>query len=262
MAKENSEVKDLVLINYINGVAHLSLNRPNARNALNSELRLALRDALVAAEQNDQVRAILLTGEGKNFCAGADIQELAERTMLSSSWAPGRLDVVVESLGKPVIGALQGYVLGGGMELSLTFAIRVVADNFHGGFPEVKLGVFPALGGTQRLPRLVGEGRAMELMLTGRIFDANEARELGIAMEIVPAEKLKERAFAIAEALANGPAIAIRSIIEGVRRSGDLSLRDGLDYERRLFGIVCGTKDKAEGVRAWVDKRQPNFTGK
>ena len=262
MPNQGSGEPGLVLVNRGDGVAHISLNRPDSRNALNTEMRGALKDALLEAERDEQIRAILLTGEGKHFCAGADIRQLGTRTTLSSSWAPDRLDTVVEALSKPVVGALQGYVLGGGMELSLTFTIRLAGDNFQGGFPEVKLGVFPALGGTQRLPRLVGEARALELMLTGRMFDATEALQLGLVTEVVAVDQLTERGLQLARELANGPPIAMRAIVECVRRASDLSLRDGLDYERRLFGIVCGTEDKAEGISAWLEKRKPKFTGK
>ncbi len=262
MSNQDLIAPRLVLVNCGDGVAHISLNRPDARNALNTEMREALKGALLDAERDEQVRAILLTGEGKHFCAGADIHQLGARTTLSSSWAPDRLDTVIESLSKPVVGALQGYVLGGGMELSLTFTIRLAADNFQGGFPEVKLGVFPALGGTQRLPRLIGEARALEFMLTGRLFDATEAFQLGLVTEVIAADQLTERGLQLAKELANGPPIAMRAIIECSRRASDLSLRDGLDYERRVFGIVCGTEDKAEGVSAWLDKRKPKFIGK
>ncbi len=241
---------------------HLSLNRPEARNALNTPVRQALQTAFQQAENDPDVRAVLVTGEGRHFCAGADIRELQARGMLDSGWAPQRLDTAVEALSKPVIGALHGYVLGGGLELSLAFTARLAADDFRGGFPEVKLGIFPALGGTQRLPRLVGEGRALELMLTGRFVDADEALRIGLVTEVVPAATLHERAMALAQELAAGPPVAMRAIVECVRRAGDLGRADGLDYERRLFGIVCGTQDKAEGVNAWLEKRPARFTGR
>jgi len=161
-----------------------------------------------------------------------------------------------------VVGALHGYALGGGMELALAFTVRIAAEDFHCGFPEVKLGIFPALGGTQRLPRLVGEGRALELMLSGRIVDAQEALRIGLVTELAPAERLRERGMALAQALAGGPPVAMRAIMECVRRAGDLGRAEGLDYERRLFGIVCGTQDKTEGVDAWLEKRPPRFAGK
>lgn len=243
------------------GVRRLWLNRPDARNALNTAMRQALQAALLDAEADPEVRCILVMGRGANFCAGADIQELAARTMLSSSWAPDRLDSLIEGLSKPVVGALHGYALGGGMEMALAFTLRIAREDFQGGFPEVKLGVFPALGGTQRLPRLVGEARAMELMLTGRRFDAQEALAMGLVARVVPASSFDDDAMSLARGIAEGPPVAIRAIVEGVRRAGDLSRRDGLDYERKLFGIVCGTADKQEGTRAWIEKRKPTFTG-
>lgn len=243
-------------------VMHLSLNRPDVRNALDTPVRQALAAALREAESDPQVRAVLVTGEGRHFCAGADIRELRERTLLQAGWAPERLDTLVEALSKPVVGALHGYVLGGGLELALAFTIRLASEDFRGGFPEVKLGIFPALGGTQRLPRLVGEGRAMELMLTGRIVDAREAKDIGLVSEVIPADALHARGMALAQELAAGPPVAMRAIMECVRRAGDLGRADGLDYERRLFGIVCGTQDKTEGVEAWLEKRPPRFAGK
>lgn len=262
---ENRNVEtdeQLVLTRRDGAVLHLSLNRPDSRNALNGKVRRALHEAFAQAEADPQVRAVLVTGEGRNFCAGADIHELAARGMLDSGWAADRLDVAVEKLSKPVIGALHGYTLGGGLELSLTFTLRVAADDFKGGLPEVRLGIFPALGGTQRLPRLVGEGRAIELMLTGRIMDADEALRIGLVTEIVPADRLRERGLELARQLADGPPVAMRAIIEGARRAADLSRNDGLDYERRLFGIVCGTEDKVEGVSAWIEKRPAKFSGR
>ncbi|MDX3906598.1 MAG: enoyl-CoA hydratase/isomerase family protein [Pigmentiphaga sp.] len=253
---------DLVLVRRDGAVMHLSLNRPDARNALNTPMRRALAAALHQAEVDPQVRAVLVTGEGRHFCAGADIRELRTRTMLEAGWAPARLDTVVESLSKPVVGALHGYVLGGGLELALAFTIRLASEDFRGGFPEVKLGIFPALGGTQRLPRLVGEGRALELTLRGRIVDAQEALRIGLVTEVVATDKLREQGMAIAQELAAGPPVAMRAIMECVRRAGDLGRADGLDYERRLFGIVCGTADKTEGVEAWLEKRPPRFAGK
>jgi enoyl-CoA hydratase len=245
----------------VGAVACILLNRPQARNALNASIRAELRASFSEAEANPSVRAVLVAGEGESFCAGADIKELEARTALGSSWAADRLDTVVESMSKPVVGALQGYTLGGGLELALSFAVRIGADNLKAGFPEIKLGVFPALGGTQRLPRLVGEGRAIELMLTGRIVDANEALRLGLVTEVVPAANLRQYALDFARRLAAGPPVATRVIIEAARRASDLGRSEGLDYERRLFGIVCATSDKQEGVRAWLEKRPPKFTG-
>jgi enoyl-CoA hydratase/carnithine racemase len=252
----------LILVSQHDAVLHITLNRPQARNAMCEPLRQELMAAFERAQTDDSVKAVLVTGAGSNFCAGADINELAQRTMLSSAWAPRRLDACAESLTKPVIGAMHGYVLGGGLELALAFTIRIASTDLKAGFPEVKLGVFPGLGGTQRLPRLVGEGRALELMLSGRIIDAAEALRIGLVTEIVEREALEGRAMELARSLAAGPPLAMRAIIEATRRASDLGRAEGLDYERRLFGVICGTEDKTEGTQAWLEKRPPSFRGR
>jgi len=243
-------------------VALISLNRTSAKNALNEALRSDIRRACQLAERDDAIRAIVFTGEGDSFCAGADIVELKDRTMLRATWSPDRIDTLVEGLGKPVVGALHGHVLGGGFELALAFTMRIAADNFRGALPEIKLGVFPGLGGTQRLPRMIGEARALDLILTGRTIDAAEALALGLVTAVVPLAELRERALDIARKLASGPPIATRVVIETVRRAADLGRSEGLDYERRLLGVVCGTQDKEEGVAAWLEKRRPVFKGR
>jgi enoyl-CoA hydratase/carnithine racemase len=243
-------------------VALVALDRTQAKNALNEALRAEIRHACMAAEQDDQIRAVVFAGEGDSFCAGADIGELQARTMLTTAWAPDRIDLVVEGMSKPVIGALHGHVLGGGFELALAFTLRIAADTFRGALPEIRLGVFPGLGGTQRLPRIVGEARALDLILTGRTIDAQEALALGIVCKVVPAAELRDEALRLAARLADGPPIATRVIVECVRRASDLGRSEGLDYERRLLGIVCGTEDKEEGVAAWLQKRRPTFTGR
>jgi enoyl-CoA hydratase/carnithine racemase len=243
-------------------VAVISLDRTSAKNALNEALRSEIRRASRAADEDEGIRAVVFTGEGDSFCAGADIVELKDRTMLSATWAPDRIDTVVEGLRKPVVGALHGHVLGGGFELALAFTMRVAADNFRGALPEIKLGVFPGLGGTQRLPRMIGEARALDLILTGRTIDAAEALAMGLVCAVVPLAQLRERALDLARKLASGPPIATRVVIETVRRAADLARSEGLDYERRLLGVVCGTQDKEEGVAAWLEKRKPVFKGR
>lgn len=243
-------------------VACIRLDRPSSRNALNEQIRQELRQAFEAAEADPAVRAVLVTAEGDHFCAGADIHELEARTMLSSAWHPARLDVVVEAMSKPVIGALKGYVLGGGLELSMCFTLRMAARSLQAGLPEIRLGVFPALGGTQRLPRLVGEGRALELMLSGRTIDAEEAHAIGLVTHVVDDEELDAAALALAKKLSKAPPIAARVIIEATRRASDLGRAEGLDYERRLFGLICATDDKREGIEAWKEKRRPEFSGR
>ena len=257
-----SDVYEHLRVERRGAVLRLSLNRPEAKNALNRAMRSELRSALLQAEADPDVRVVLLTGEGDSFCAGADIRELGERTMLGSAWAPDRLDTVIEELSKPVVAAVHGYTLGGGFELILACTLRIAADDFKGGFPEIKLGIFPALGATQRLPRMVGESVALSLILTGRIIDAEEAGRLGLFTRVVPPGELLSGAWELAAMLARRPPVAMRAAVEAVRRSLDLSRRDGLDFERRLFGIVCGTADKNEGVAAWLEKREPQFSGR
>lgn len=242
-------------------VLELSLNRPEHRNALNTAVRSQLREHIAEATLKDSIRAIVIRGEGDHFCAGADIHELAERRLPSAAWAPDRLDVVLEQCGMPVVVAMQGYALGGGLELSLAGTMRIIADNFIGGLPEIKLGIFPALGGTQRLPRMVGESRALSLILTGRTFDASEAERWGIATLCVPANDLRDEALALADKLAQRPPIAVRAATEAVRTGLGMSRGDGLEFERKLFGIVCASDDKDEGVSAWMQKRDPEFKG-
>lgn len=251
----------LVRVTTQDSVAQISLNRASAKNALNEALRTELLIALHSAEQDPNVRCVLIKGEGRDFCAGADINELKARTALSAAWAPVRLDCVIESMTKPVVAALQGYTLGGGLELALACTIRLASSDFRGGFPEVKLGVFPGLGGTQRLPRIAGEARALELILTGRLIDADEALRIGLVSRVTSLDELPATAMKLARELSAGPPVAIRAIIEGVRRASDLSRSDGLDYERRLFGLVCATRDKEEGIQAWLEKRSPQFSG-
>jgi enoyl-CoA hydratase len=243
-------------------VAVVSLNRPAARNALDTVMRAELRDAFAAASRDASIRAVLVTAEGEAFCAGGDIHDLQGRGMLDAAWSPDRIDVAVEQLGKPVVGALHGHVIGGGLEFALAFTLRIGADNLRCALPEIELGIFPGLGGTQRLPRLLGEARALDLILTGRAVDAREALALGLVTRLVALADLRAEAVQVAQRLADGPPIATRVIIEAVRRASDLTRAEGLDYERRLFGLVCGTEDKNEGIAAWREKRRPIFSGR
>lgn len=252
---------ELVIVEKRDAVVRISLNRPDSRNALNTQLRTELRAALGAAGEDPEVRAVLLTGEGESFCAGADIYELERRRALDSAWADDRLDDAVESLSKPVVVELRGYTLGGGMELSLACTARLAADDLQWGFPEIRLGIFPALGATQRLPRIVGEGRALDLILTGRRASADEALACGVVTTVAPAAEIRDRSWEYTERIGKLPPVALRVATEAVRKSFDLSRRDGIDYERRLFGLVCGTDDKQEGAQAWIERRKPEFTG-
>jgi len=262
MSAETAADSSLVTFRRAGAVAIVTLNRPQARNALSEALRAELRAHLTAAEADPEIRVVLLKGEGKNFCSGADVKEMHLREPIPTAWTPNRVDVLIEAMSKPVIAAMHGTTLGGGMELALACTLRIVSEDFVGGFPEVKIGVFPAAGGTQRLPRMIGEARALDLMLTGRRFSAEEAVALGIASRMVPTDQLFAAALAMAEEIAAGSPLAIRVIIESVRRASDLGRTEGIDYERRLFGILCASQDMKEGVAAWKEKRTPHFTGR
>lgn len=240
-------------------IATITVNRPAVRNALNVATVQELGEAFERAKADLAVRAVILTGAGdKAFAAGADISEIATLDEVSGTEFSRRGQQVfeaVESLGKPVIAAVNGYALGGGCELAMACTLRVASENAVLGQPEVKLGLIPGYGGTQRLPRLIGTGPALRLLLTGETVSASEALKLGLVDEVVPAAALLDRAQALAKQIAaNGP-IAVRCCIEAVHR-GDLSA------EAALFGKVCATDDMKEGTRAFLEKRSPRFEGR
>jgi enoyl-CoA hydratase len=239
----------------------LTINRPAVRNALNAEVRRRLIEEFRAVRGDTDIRVVVLKGSGPDFCAGADINELAEQTAISASWPAERIDQSIELAGVPVVGVLRGNVLGGGFELSLACTLRVVSETFRGGLPEVRFGIIPGMGATQRLPRMVGEAVALDLILTGRTWDSSAAERLGYASRVVPDDQVELEAANLAESLAALSPTAIRSATEAVRMSFDLSRNDGLEHERRLFALLCGTADKEEGIRAWLEKRPALFTG-
>jgi len=242
----------------------LKLNRPEVRNALNDQLRTAITREVRTAEADPSVGAIVLTGEGsKSFCAGADIHALILRTpqgMLGQLHAD-RIDFVLERSAKPVLAAINGFAFGGGFELALACAIRIASENATVGLPEVNLGIFPSLGGTQRLPRLIGVGRAMEMILSARILAAREALEFGIVSRVVPQEKLLDEAVGIAAAVASKGPVAVRLAKDAILHGFGLPLEEGLRYENRMAAIVMGTSDKKVGLTAFLEKRKPVFTG-
>ena len=250
-----SERRDEVLV--------LTINRPEVRNALNGEVREALWAALDEAEADGGVKAVVITGAGdKAFVAGADIRELKERTPVGHLAATRRLDLKVEGLSKPVVAAVSGYALGGGCELAMACTLRVASENARFGQPEISLGIIPGMGGTQRLSRLCGVGHALRLCLTGDIIDADEAFRIGLANYKVPAGELLAFAVELARKLGKRAPVALRAARDAVLRGADMSLREGLDYEARLFAICLGTEDKAEGMAAFLEKREPRFTGR
>jgi enoyl-CoA hydratase/carnithine racemase len=246
------------------GVLLVRLNRPEALNALNSELLGELGQVLDAAESDATVRCLVLTGSEKAFAAGADIKEMSDKTYaemfkLDFFTAAARR---IETFRKPIIAAVSGYALGGGCELALACTFRLVADTARLGLPETSLGLIPGFGGTQRLARAIGRQQALELILTGRQVDADEAVRLGLALRAVPAATLMDAAQALAAQLAARAPVALRYAREAMAGGLDRPLADGLAAEARLFGLAAATADMREGVRAFLEKRQAVFTGR
>jgi enoyl-CoA hydratase len=246
-------------------VATVTINRPAVLNAMSLETLDELHRAIEALGKDDAVRVIVITGAGeKAFVAGADITELARQSPTSGREHAIRGQQVfdrIEHLGKPVIAALNGYTLGGGCELAMSCTLRVAADTAKLGQPEINLGLIPGYGGSQRLARLVGAGRALELMLTGQQISAQEAHRLGLVNRVVPAADLKDEVRALAALLASKPPIAMRYIIDAVNEGLQMSLAEGLRFEATLFGLVASTEDMREGTRAFLEKRKAEFKG-
>ena len=247
-------------------IAYVTLNRPKVLNALNRQTWNELRTVFEDARDDPAIRGVILTGAGdKAFIAGADIGELADVTAVeaeqSSSYGQAVL-YLIENLGKPVIAAVNGYALGGGCETAMACTIRVAAEQAKFGQPEVTLGLIPGGGGTQRLPRLVGKGRALQLILSGSMIDAKEAHRIGLVNEVVSAGDLLTRGEAILKQIfANAP-IAVKFSLEAVNRGLETNLAEGLSLEASLFGLCAGTGDKAEGTSAFLAKRAPQFNGR
>jgi len=247
-------------------IAYITVNRPKVLNALNMETMEELRRAFTAAKEDPAVRVVIFTGSGeKAFIAGADIGELAKHDAISGKEYTHRgqsvLDLI-ENLGKPVIACINGFALGGGCEIAMACAMRLASDNAKLGQPEVKLGIIPGYGGTQRLPRLVGKGITMQLVLSGEMISAQEALRIGLVNEVTPPAELIPRAEAIArKIIANAP-LAVQYAMEAVNKGMEMSLAEGLYLEATLFGVCCASEDKTEGTTAFLEKRQANFKGK
>src|ERR1700752_4249359 len=247
-------------------IAYVTVNRPKVLNALNAPTWQDLRTAFTDAQNDAAVRGVILTGAGdKAFVAGADISELAHATSIdaeqSSRFGQKVLDLI-ENLGKPVIAAINGFALGGGCETAMACTIRIAAEHAKFGQPEVKLGLLPGGGGTQRLPRLGGKGRALQLILTGETISAQEAYRIGLVNEVVPAAGLIERAEAILkQIMANAP-IAVKFSLEAANKGMEISQSEGLALEASYFGICAATEDKKEGTSAFLEKRAPQFRGR
>jgi enoyl-CoA hydratase len=247
-------------------VTVITLNRPKVLNALNAQTLDELTAAFDAVAADPEVRAVILTGAGdKSFVAGADINELAVQTPVGGrdhARRGQRLFDRMERLGKPVIAAVNGFALGGGCELAMACTMRLAADTARFGQPEINLGIIPGYGGSQRLPRLVGRGRAQELLLTGDMISADEAFRIGLANRVVPAAQLMDEARKLAHTLAAKAPVAVRYILDAVASGADMAFAEAEDHEATLFGLVSTTDDMREGTRAFLDKRKPAFTGK
>jgi enoyl-CoA hydratase len=247
-------------------IAYVTVNRPKVLNALSQRTWEDLRAAFEEAGEDPTIRGVILTGAGdKAFIAGADISELAHVTAVeaekSSSYGQAVLNLV-ENLGKPVVAAVNGFALGGGCETAMACTIRVASENARFGQPEVALGLLPGGGGTQRLPRLVGKGRALQLILSGEMISAQEAYRIGLVNEVVPATDLIKRAEAILRKIFSNAPIAVKYSLEAVNKGLETSQAEGLSLEASLFGLCAGTEDKKEGTQAFLAKRAPQFAGR
>jgi enoyl-CoA hydratase len=246
--------------------AVVTLNRPKVMNALNRALFAELDEVFTSLAGDSSVRAIIVTGAGeKAFAAGADIGELAALSAAEGQQMALQGQGVfrkIETCGKPVIAAIQGFALGGGCELAMACTIRIASEHARLGQPEVKLGLVPGYGGTQRLPRLVGKGAALKLLLTGDMVDAEEAFRIGLVDEVVPAETMMPRAETLARAIAQQAPLAVAGCLRAVEGGYDLPIEAGLELEASLFGLACATEDKAEGTRAFLEKRAPAWQGR
>jgi len=245
-------------------VCLIKLNRPDALNALNTELMGELAAALAEAETNDKVRAIVLTGSEKAFAAGADVREMAEKSFVEVFTGDmfGAETEAILSVRKPIIAAVAGYALGGGCELAMMCDFIIAADTAKFGQPEINLGVVAGIGGTQRLTRFVGKSKSMDMHLTGRFMDAEEAERSGLVSRVVPAKKLMEEALSAAQKIAEKSMIATMTVKEAVNRSYETTLREGLLFERRAFHALFATEDQAEGMSAFLEKREAQFRDK
>jgi enoyl-CoA hydratase len=249
-----------------NSIAFITVNRPKVLNALNRATMAELRAAFEDARDDASVRVVIISGSGeKAFIAGADINELNQLSPVEAKEYTHRGQAVfdlIETLGKPTIACINGFALGGGCELAMACTIRLAAETAKLGQPEVKLGIIPGYGGTQRLPRLVGKGMAMQLNLTGEMITAQDALRIGLVNEVTASAELMARAEALAQKIAANAPLAIKYCMEAVNKGLDMTLAEGLFLEATLFAVSCATEDKKEGTSAFLEKRPASFTGK
>ena len=248
---------------YAPGIALIQLNRPNELNALNLQLMQELRETLKRLDQNKDVRVIILTGNEKAFAAGADIKQMSDKSAIDmlmidqfSTWDQ------IKKTRKPIIAAVSGFALGGGCELAMTCDMIIASETAKFGQPEIKIGVMPGAGGTQRLTKAVGKAKAMELVLTGRFLSAEEALQYQLINKIVPVEMYLQKAVSLAKEIAAMSPVATLLAKESVNRSFETLLEEGLHFERKNFYMTFASEDQKEGMKAFIEKRKPNYTGK
>jgi enoyl-CoA hydratase len=244
-------------------IALIQLNRPKELNALNLQLMLELRDALQQLDKNENVRAIIITGNEQAFAAGADIKQMADKSAIDmlmidqfSTWDQ------IKKTKKPIIAAVSGFALGGGCELAMTCDMIIASETARFGQPEIKIGVMPGAGGTQRLTRAIGKAKAMELVLTGRFITGEEAMFLGLVNKVVPVEMYMHEALALATEIAQMSPVAAQLAKEAVNRSFETHLDEGLNFERKNFYLAFASEDQKEGMKAFIEKRKPEYKGK
>lgn len=244
-------------------IALIELNRPKELNALNPQLMQEVRDALQELDRNDKVRVIIITGNEKAFAAGADIKQMADKSAIDmlqldqfSTWDQ------IRKTKKPIIAAVSGFALGGGCEFAMTCDMIIASETARFGQPEIKLGTIPGAGGTQRLTKALGKGKAMELILTGRFLSAEEAHSYGLVIKVVPVEFYLTEAITLAKEIAQMSPIAVQLAKEAVNRSFETLLDEGLMFERKNFYLTFASEDQKEGMKAFIEKRKPSFQGK
>ena len=252
---------ETIIVEVEDHVCLIRLNRPDALNALNDQLLRELARAMTEAQENDKVRCIVLTGSEKAFAAGADIKMMSEKSFtdvfLEDLFTPET--EAMQRVRKPIIAAVAGYALGGGCELAMQCDFIIAADTAKFGQPEINLGVMAGLGGTQRLTRFIGKSKAMDMNLTGRFMDAEEAERAGLVSRVVPAKKLMDEAMGAAQKIAEKSMVTVMAVKEAVNRSYETTLREGLLFERRVFHSLFATEDQKEGMAAFMEKREAQF---
>ena len=255
---------ETIIVDVENHVALITLNRPDALNALNAQLLGELADAMTACQSNDKVRCIVLTGSEKAFAAGADIAMMREMTFVeafTTDLFTPETDQILR-VRKPIIAAVSGYALGGGAELAMMCDFIICSETAKFGQPEINLGVMAGIGGTQRLTRFVGKSKAMDMNLTGRFMDADEAERSGLASRVVPVKRLLEESLGAAQKISEKSILSTMAVKESVNRSYEVSLNEGLLFERRVFHALFATEDQAEGMSAFLEKREAQFRDK